>query len=159
MNQLEISFGTPLRIILAEAEAPEGSALLTVRFQQFSITMQGDGVMYTLPVDHLVSMQVSYVDAGGNPARVDGAVTWASSDAAVVTVEVDANDSTMCTVTPAGALGQVQVTASADADLGAGVRTLITTCDIEIVAGEAVSGSIQPTGSPQPIAPHPAPTS
>lgn len=109
--------------------------------------------MYTLPVDHLVSMQVTYVDAGGNPAKVDGEVLWASSDDTILTVNTDPSDSSMCTVTPAGQLGQAQVTATPDADLGSGVRQLITTADIEVVAGEAVAGSIQPLGEPQPLQP------
>jgi hypothetical protein len=110
--------------------------------------------MYTLPVDHLVKMQVAYTDAAGNPAKVDGAVAWATSDTAIATVQADQGDSTICTVTPAGKAGQVQVTATADADLGQGVRQLITTADIDVVAGEAVAGSMQPLGEPEPIAPH-----
>ena len=49
------------------------------------------------------------------------------------------------------------MTATADADLGEGVRRLTTVCDIEVVAGEAVSGTIQPVGEPEPVAPHPEP--
>jgi hypothetical protein len=41
----------------------------------------------------------------------------------------------------------VQITATADADLGAGVRNLVTVCDITIVAGEAVAGTIAPIGA------------
>jgi hypothetical protein len=66
-------------------------------------------------------------------------------------VTVDANDSTLVKVTPAGALGQCQVTATADADLGAGVTALITNADIEIVSGQAVAGTISPVGAPQPL--------
>ena len=113
--------------------------------------------MYTLSVDNLVKMQVSYVDAGGNPAKVDGPVQWVSSDTNLVTVAVDSQDSTIVMVTPVGKLGQVQVTATADADLGSGVRSLITTSDIDVVAGEAVAGTIQPIGDQEPIAPHPEP--
>jgi hypothetical protein len=154
-QRIEISFGSPLRII-TEPE-PQGTSRLTIKFEQFTITTEGDHVMYTMPVDHLVSMQVSYVDAKGNPATVDGAVVWASSDDDILTASVDPQDSTICTVSAAGQVGQAQVTATADADLGEGVRQLITTADIEIVAGEAVAGSIQPLGESQPIAPHPEP--
>ena len=106
--------------------------------------------MYNLMVDHFVKMKVSYVDAAGNPAVVDGPVAWASSDASIATVAVDATDSSIVTVTPAGDLGQVQVTATADADLGSGVRNLNTVADITVLAGEAVAGTIQPVGAPQP---------
>jgi hypothetical protein len=149
-QRFEIAFVSPLKLMEV---TEEGYAKLTITFENFTITAKGD-VMYTLPVDNLVNMQVGYVDSAGNPAKVDGDVEWASSDEALVTVEVDAQDSTIVRVIPAGKLGQVQVTATADADLGDGVRQLITTCDIDVVAGEAVAGTVSPIGEPQPIAPH-----
>jgi hypothetical protein len=155
-QRIEISFTSPLQIQNIEPPPPI-LAVLTITYDRFNITAKGD-VMYTLPVDELVKMQVSYVDANGNPAAVDGPVAWASSDDDIVTVTVDDNDSTIVTVTPVGDLGQVQITATADADLGTGVRNLITVCDITVVAGEAVAGTIQPIGEAEPIAPHPAPT-
>ena len=106
--------------------------------------------MFTLPVDDAVKMQVTYVDAEGNPAKVDGPITWASSDETLAEVEVDSADSSIVTVTPVGPTGQVQITATADADLGDGVRELITVCDMSLVAGEAVAGTIQPVGAPFP---------
>lgn len=106
--------------------------------------------MYTLSADMAVKMQVSYVDASNNPATVDGPVQWSSSDSTIATVAVDPNDSTIVTVSPVGPVGQVQVTAIADADLGAGVTNLTTISDISIVAGQAVTGSIEPVGSPFP---------
>ena len=123
---------------------------LTITYKGFTLTAQGD-VMYTLPVDMFVQMQVSYVDAKGNPATVDGPVTWASSDDDVLAVQVDANDSTIVSVTPVGTLGTAQISATADDDLGTGVRQLVTLADITVVAGEAVAGTIQPIGAPQPI--------
>ena len=113
--------------------------------------------MYTLPVDHSVLMQVSYTDARGNPATIDGDVTWESSDTSIISVTVDQADSTICRATPVGTVGQAQVTATCDADLGEGTRELVTLCDIEVVGGEAVAGSIQPVGEPEPIDPHAAP--
>jgi hypothetical protein len=150
-QRLEIVFASPLRIL--HEEAPQGRQCLTLAFDRFAVTAEGDHVMYTLPVDHAIKMQVSYFDAAGNPAVVDGAVRWQSSDQAIVTLDVDTSDTTICTAIPAGQLGQVQVSASADADLGSGVREVITTCDISIVAGEAVVGTISPVGEPVPIEP------
>jgi hypothetical protein len=150
-QRVEIVFANPLQIMEVE-QPPSGHSLITITFRGFVITTEGDHVMYTLPVDHFVQMQVSYVDAQGNPATIDGDVTWNTSDASIVSVTVDATDSTVCRVTPV-ALGQAQVGARCDADLGVGVRELITTGDIEVVGGEAVAGSIQPVGEPQPIGP------
>jgi hypothetical protein len=153
LSRVEIVFGNALQIM--EVPAPEPiHARITVKIDQFIFTAESEHIMYTLPVDHTVLMQVSYTDAKGNPATIDGDVTWESSDANIVTVEVDTADSSICRAIPVGTVGQVQITASCDADLGAGVRELITTCDIETVGGEAVAGSIQPVGEPEPLAPH-----
>ena len=112
---------------------------------------------YTLPVDHLIVVQVGYVDAHGNAAKVDGAVAWSSSNDEIARVRVDVADSTMCTVTAAAGTGIAQITATADADLGEGVRELVTLLDIEVVAGEAVAGTINVVATPQPIAVHAEP--
>ena len=148
-QRIEISFISPLKIVQVEEPSPI-LAVLTITYQRFTITAKGDHFMFTLPVDDAVQMQVTYVDAEGNPAKVDGPITWASSDETLAEVEVDSVDSSIVTVTPVGPTGQVQITATADADLGAGVRELITVCDISLVAGEAVAGTIQPVGAPFP---------
>jgi len=110
---------------------------------------------YSLPAGMQVQVQVSYVDANGNPATVDGLVSWGASDAATVAVVVDASDSTLATVQAIGGLGQAQVTATADADLGAGTKPLVTLMDVTVVAGEAVAGTISPVGEPSDITPPP----
>jgi len=152
LQRVEIVFGNVLKIIeVSEEPVATGRQLLMVKFDQFVITIEGDHVMYTLPVDHTVQMQVAYVDAQGNPATIDGEVTWESSDVAIAIVSVDSSDSTRVRVTPVGPLGQVQVTAKCDADIGEGTRELITTSDIEVVGGEAVSGTISPVGEAEPM--------
>ncbi|SIO49873.1 hypothetical protein SAMN05443247_06569 [Bradyrhizobium erythrophlei] len=157
LHRVEIVFANVLKIMeVAEEPPPRGHSQVRITFDGFVITAEGEHVMYTLPVDHTVKMQVGYVDAAGNPATVDGAVVWQSSDVSIVSVSVDPTDSTICRAIPVGSLGQAQITATADADLGQGVRGLITTCEIEIVGGEAVAGSIQPVGEPEPIG-HPEP--
>jgi hypothetical protein len=154
--ELILSFGSPLQIQRIELDTIDIITRLTIWYEQFTITTQGD-VMYTLAADHLVKMQVSYVDAAGNPASVDGPVAWTSSDDTLIALIIDAGDSSICTATPVGPAGQVQVTATADADLGSGVKHLITVADIQIVGGEAVAGTIEPIGEAEPIAPHVAP--
>ena len=151
VNQLEISFGSPLRIVVAQEE-PQAVIVsyLMIWYGDFKVKAKGD-VMYTMPVDKMVKMQVSYVDAHGNPAVVDGPVTWSSSDETIIKAAVDPSDSSIVTVIPVGAVGQAQILATADADLGAGVRSLVTTADIQIVAGEAVAGVIKPLGEATPV--------
>ena len=106
---------------------------------------------YTLPSGQQVGCQISYQDAAGSPAVVDGDVAWTSSDETKLAVFVNSTDSTKVVLRTIGPIGLVQVTATADADLGAGVRELITTADVQVVAGEAVSGTISPTGPAEPI--------
>jgi hypothetical protein len=126
-------------------------SLITVRFGSFSITARGDKVVYTLPADMQVEVQVSYVDASGNPATVDGDVTWSSSDDTIVQVQVNSADSTLCEVIAPGPVGNAQVTATADADLGAGSTPIVCLMDVTVASGQAVSGTIQPVGPPEPI--------
>lgn len=154
LQRVEIIFGNVLKIMeVAEVPLlPSRQQLLTIAFDQFIITAEGDHVMYNLPIDHTVKMQVSYVDAAGNPAQVDGEVEWFPANPEIAAIEVDPNDGTICKVMPVS-IGRTQVSAKADADLGEGVRELLTICDIMIVAGEAVAGSIQPVGEQEPIPP------
>lgn len=105
---------------------------------------------YTMPVDTFITVQVSYVDKHGNPAVVDGDIVWECSNDAVAQV-TPASDSSQCIVTTIGDIGTAQVTATADADLGEGVRELTTLLDITVIAGEAVAGTINVVGPPQPV--------
>jgi len=104
---------------------------------------------YTLASGMQVHLKVAYVDAAGNPAVVDGAVTWDSSDAAIATVTAESD--TTALVKTVGPVGQVQITATADADLGGGVREIITPMDLTVAAGEAVAGTIAPVGPAEPV--------
>ena len=102
--------------------------------------------MTTLPDDKVATGTIAYVDAKGNPAQVEGAPVWTSSDDTVVSLSVSA-DGFSATVTP-GALGTAQITVKADADMGAGVTEIITIGDIEVVAGAAVAGNLSFTVGP-----------
>ena len=91
-----------------------------------------------------MAAQVTWVDAHGHPAVVDGATVWTSGDPTIVQVTVDAADSTKATVAVVGGmLGTVQVSASADADIGSGTQTIVATGNVTVVAGTAVAGTIQ----------------
>lgn len=99
--------------------------------------------MFTIPADKTASGAVSYVDAKGNPAQVEGAPVWSSSDPSIVDV-VPSADGFSATVTP-GAVGTAQIKVEADADLGAGVVPVIALVDVEVVAGQAVAGNVSLT--------------
>jgi len=152
VNQLEINFGTPLRIVVA-LEEQQPVPCLTITDGLFSYTARSD-VMYTMPITHTVNLQVAYVDAGGNPAVVDS-VVWASSNNDIVTVQQDATDPTKCLIASTDNVGTSQVTATADVRMGPEVKNLISLLDVTIVAGEAVAGTISTVGEATPIEPQP----
>jgi hypothetical protein len=155
-NTINIVFGGKVELALAllPAPGPTGDVVVTVRYQHFTATAKGNHMSYQLPNDKLIVVKVSYVDAKGNPASVDGDVVWDTSNNSVATIEPDQLDSAQCKII-AGGLGTAQVSATADADLGDGVREIVTTLDVTVIAGEAVAGTISPVGEAQPQAPHP----
>lgn len=147
MTTIEFALGGTLKFLVEPGLA---GAIITIRYDGLELTAKGEGMAYTLPVDKAIGVRVSYVDAKGNPATIDGDVTWGTSDSTIATVQADPDpgQSQKAVVSPVGKIGQVQITATADADLGSGTRELITTMDVTIVAGEAVAGTIEPVGEP-----------
>ena len=91
-----------------------------------------------------VQLSIQPVTSAGNPARVDGVPVWTVSDGTVLTLDV-APDGLSAWAIATGTLGPSQVSVSADADLGAGVRDLTATLDVEVFAAEAVALSISAT--------------
>ena len=102
-----------------------------------------------------VTINVSPVDAKGNPAQVDGAPVWAVVGPGIVTLAPSADGMT-CVATTTGDLGTTQVTVTADADVGEGVQTISGLLDVEVVGGTAVSLAVA-AGVPEEI-PAPVPS-
>jgi hypothetical protein len=147
MPTFQFKLGGTLQI--KKKKKPKLLCFVTLRYGQFSITAKGEDMAYTLASGTQVHLKVSYVDAAGNPAVVDGDVAWSSSDEAVATVTMEGVDSAL--VKAVGPTGQVQITATADADLGTGTREIVTPMDLTVAAGEAVAGTIAPVGPAEPI--------
>src|SRR4051812_10665218 len=151
---VELVLGGRLTLVMREVDVSSAGAFITISYEGFTITAGGDA-MFTLPVDKQIRIKVSYIDSAGNPAAVDGPVKWSSSNDNIARVWSDEDNSQEAMIAPA-AVGQVQIVATADADLGEGTRPLLTTMDVSIVAGEAVAGVIEPVGAPA-HSPHPSP--
>ena len=98
---------------------------------------------FQLQDDQQFSATVEFADAAGNPATVDGAPVWTSSDEAVLSV-VAGDDGLSVTAAAVGPLGTAQLQVSADADLGEGVVTIQGILDIDVVASQAVTATITP---------------
>lgn len=92
----------------------------------------------------LLTMQP--LDAKGNPAPVDNVANWEVANPEVCTLEIASDGVTaLCKAT---ALGDTQVSCTADADLGSGVRNITGLLDVSIRAAEAVSMGIV-AGTPE----------
>ena len=99
---------------------------------------------FTIGVDDSAKrFRLKITDKHGNPAKVDGAPVWAISDPGLLTIAQD-DDGMAGAIGGAGPIGVGQLTVTADADLGDGVKTITGTADIEVVAGEASDLAIEP---------------
>ncbi len=87
------------------------------------------------------SVTLTITNAHGDPAAVDGAPVWASSDSTVlaVTAAADGMSAVVDTVAP----GTARISVTADADLGAGVLTLTGVSeDVIVTLGPSHQASV-----------------
>jgi hypothetical protein len=152
-NTITLQIGGALELILRPpSPAPSIESVVTVSYEQFSATAKGNHMGYKLPVGMMIQVQVSYVDAEGNPAEVDApGPVWDTASPSIVEIKPDQTNNYKCEIRATGKTGSAQVTATADADMGEGTKSLITTLDLDVVAGEAVAGQIDVTSEPMPI--------
>lgn len=92
------------------------------------------------------SLAVEPRNSKGNLAPIDGVPQWSSSNPAVAAIEPAADGLTA--VVRAGATGTSQISATADADMGTGIRNISAVLDVEVRASEAVTLGIT-TGPPE----------
>lgn len=88
------------------------------------------------------TVSVEWKDKGGNPVKVDGPTKWESSDASILAVEVATGNPQIANLHSLGPVGKVQVHATADADLGDGVKSVTASLDVEVISGQAIGGEI-----------------
>jgi hypothetical protein len=91
-------------------------------------------MLVTITSEEKILVSLNPVTAAGNPAQVDGTPAWSvvSGDA---TIE-PSTDGLSCYLI-SGAVGNSQITVTADADLGEGVREITDTVDLAVVSAEA----------------------
>ena len=85
-------------------------------------------------------LSIQAVDAKGNPAQLDGAPVFSVADEKLLTITTSPDG--RATIAAVGPVGTTQVSVTADADLGAGVKTIAATLDVQVIASEAVTLSI-----------------
>lgn len=101
--------------------------------------IEGDNLVMRITNEQKVKVTVAPKTAGGHDAPIDGAVTFTVDDPSVATVQpIDDTSAYIVGVAPGAAL----VSASFDADLGEGVRTITATGALEVAAAEAETAEI-----------------
>jgi len=107
--------------------------------------------MALLPDDKTLPASVTFLDAKGKKAPVDGVPVWASDNEDVATVAAAA-DGMSAVVTPGPLTGpepwMANITVTADADLGAGMTPIIGTGSVTVTGGTATVVNID-FGTPQ----------
>lgn len=123
---------------------PVITRIVTYKFKGVSFTAKGDKMGLTVSsaeVPGTVSVSVSYVDAKGKPAKVDGVPVWAASDPAIVDSVTPAADGMSAELHITDTVGASQLSVTADVDLGEGVKSLESVDTISVMAAEAVAAN------------------
>lgn len=107
-------------------------------YQIMNNTYLKEVLMLVLKDNQKVALFIVPTSAAGNPALVEGVPVWTISDSAVL-ICTPSEDGMSAEVKAAGLVGTAQVSVTADADLGEGVRTITGVLDVEVKAGEAVT--------------------
>jgi len=128
------------------ARKPSTTQAIRLGFTTLTITKEGN-YMLLLTVTQKATLTLDPRDAKGNPAALDGAPVWSSSDEGVAVVEVS-TDGLNAVVKAAGLVGTAQINVTADARLNEEVVPIVGVLDVTVQAGEAVSLGIA-TGTPE----------
>jgi len=146
-NSISLTIGGSLDLVL-HPPPPEVQGWMTWTFEDgFTVKVKGTYMAFSLVSQQPCYGKASYTDTAGNEA-VPQTVAWTVSDATILTVVADTTDPRLCTVTSVGPAGVAQVTATADVDLGTGVKNIVLIGDITVVAGEAVAGTLVFSSTP-----------
>jgi len=107
-------------------------------------------VAFELPADEQTVCHPQFLDKWGNPARVDGVSEWLTDNPNLLNL-TPSTDGLSCTIVAVGPLGSATVVCKADADLGAGVKTIFASGAVTVTPGEATQVTLNfdpPTPQP-----------
>lgn len=88
------------------------------------------------------TVSVQWQLPSGAPAKVDGKTSWTSADETVLECVGAAGNSQIANLFAPGPAGTVRITASADADLGDGMKPVTSDMDITVTEPMASDGEI-----------------
>lgn len=132
----------PLVFIIRNVREVSGEPVKTKQYHRFPLLGEVDLAMQITATQQFdVSFTVK--DKKGNPAAIDGIPQWLTDNSDLLTITPSADGMT-CTVVAVGVLGTGTVQVSLDADLGAGVTSIIGTLDVEVTAGTASVVTLNP---------------
>lgn len=141
-----IAFQTPLHVIIDGQ--PNTTYPPAFTFTAGALTIKGENMAAIMQVGSYATVSVEWKDTGGNTVKVDGPTMWESTNPAVCNVTPASGNPQIANLFAAGGIGAVKIEATADADLGEGVKSVTATLDVEVISGEAVGGEITFTQSP-----------
>lgn len=122
-------------------DAP-ATVVKTPEFRDFPLT--GDLLMaVTMNSVQQFNVTIKIVNKKGQPASVDGTPEWLSDNTDVLAL-TPSPDGMSCDVVAVGIPGTAKVQVSADADLGAGVESLVGTLDVSVIAAPATAITLTP---------------
>jgi hypothetical protein len=147
-DKVELSFGSPLRIEVVQVQSQTSRAVWT--WQVGSLIYKGENMSSTMSAGTTAEATVMWIDSFGNPAKVDGPTKWESSDDLIVTVSATPGPPTnRAQVVSVGPIGPAQIQATADADLGDGVKSITAILDVVVISGQATAGTIELSTEPE----------
>jgi hypothetical protein len=149
--------GLTLNLVQQPLPAPQGKIFLAVMVDGITVIGDANTMDTKIPEGKRIKLEVRPSDVSGNPAPIDGNVTWTSADDTLLQVIPDAASAnqTQAWVQNAagGALGPTQIQISADADMGTGITTITQAVDFEAVAGQAATFGVDQIGTLEDIPP------
>jgi hypothetical protein len=155
LNQLiatQIQHGQLLRHILETIIGPPAAKVIfTIKVGN---TITEGATKVKIKDNQEFDVALSFQDAAGNAASVQGAPTWTVDNTAALTV-TPSDDGLSAVVSAVGPTGTGQVSVSADADLGEGTTTITGVLDVEVIAGDATLIVLNPGPARDKAAPAP----
>jgi len=140
-EKVTINFGSPLVVIVrSEPDKPPIRPIVTLDHPDLPLTISGENMSETVQQGHIGTISVEWTNAQGQPAKVDGPTTWNSTDESIITVTVATGNPLIANWHTVG-LGSASILATADADMGDGVKKITATTDFTVIPGEATGGT------------------
>lgn len=123
VRQIAANTSPPIAARVVFAVTIDGVTREDVSAMQFKVTQQ-------FPIT------LTFQDAAGNPAQIQGVPEWTNNNTNVLSMEVAA-DGMSAVVSAVGPAGSGQISVKADSNLGEGITEITGVLDVEALPGDA----------------------